>query len=240
MIYKLPGRHDRLIRLLLSFLRNLYPHPESQYTERISESPDQEIKHLLHLIHINWRPPPDSDETIQAKKWQCFQFRIWIEKNGSAAIVKKKETWIQSARKLREANVKFKRSESDSFFKIEFENGVLSLPYLRIEDSTEDFFRNVIAYEQYSQDHENFVTDYVIFMDRLIDSSRDVEILRRRRIIDSWLGDDEMIANMFNKLVESIIVSAEDSIYARVYSNVNKTFSHPEKLVDEDVSARIL
>ncbi|KAG8362931.1 hypothetical protein BUALT_BualtUnG0022300 [Buddleja alternifolia] len=215
---------ERLICFLLKFFGILYP--ESRYTVSISKRPDQEIKHLLHLIHINWHPTSDSlpidlDETIKENKWKCFQFR-------TAANVKKKETWkfIQSAGKLREANVKFKRSESNSFFKIEFENGVLSLPHLIIEDRTEDFFRNVIAYEQYLQDKEiRFVTDYVKFMDCLIDSSRDVEILRHRGIIESWLGDDEMIANMFNKLTESVTGPGERFIYAGTCTRVNKHFS---------------
>ncbi|KAG8369635.1 hypothetical protein BUALT_Bualt14G0034100 [Buddleja alternifolia] len=171
---------------------------------------------MLFENQIPFSVPRDTDERLIFLLLSFF------------ANMKKTETWkfIQSARKLREANVKFKSSKSDSFFKIEFENGVLSLPHLIIEDRTQDFFRNVIAYEQYLQEKEiSFVTDYVKFMDCLIDSSRDVKILCRYGFIESWLGDDEMIANMFNKLTESVTGPGERFIYAGTCTRVNKHFS---------------
>ncbi|MBA0829561.1 hypothetical protein Goarm_014159, partial [Gossypium armourianum] len=66
----------------------------------------------------------------------------------------------------------------------------------------------------------NHVTDYMNFMDCLINSSKDVELLRRRGIINNWLGNDEVIATMFNRLGDSVSISRY-SFYSEVFSNVN-------------------
>ncbi|KAI6681366.1 hypothetical protein NL676_035247 [Syzygium grande] len=38
--------------------------------------------------------------------------------------------------------------ESKCLFDIEFKNGVLNIPYLTLYDTTESYFRNIIAFEQ--------------------------------------------------------------------------------------------
>nr|GMD67950.1 UPF0481 protein At3g47200-like [Ipomoea batatas] len=96
---------------------------------------------------------------------------------------------------LTENGVKLRRSEMPkqiSQFNIEFKHGVLWIPTLTIEDRTECVLRNLMAYEQYSKDlPQYFVTNYVKFFSGLIDSPRDVEILRRYGVIDNWLGGSE-------------------------------------------------
>lgn len=131
--------------------------------------------------------------------------------------------FINSASGLREANVKFETNETDSVFKIEFNDGVMRMAPLTIEDRTETFFRNLIAYEQYfHHDQQSFITDYVKFLDCLIDSSKDVEILSRNGIIENWLGDDEVVAKMVNKLTDSVAGPGNRFIYAEISEDVNK------------------
>ncbi|XP_012853089.1 PREDICTED: uncharacterized protein LOC105972658 [Erythranthe guttata] len=131
--------------------------------------------------------------------------------------------FINNATELREANVKFKRTEGVSLFDLRFEDGNMLLSPLTIEDRTESLFRNLVAYEQYFGDGQtNYVTDYVKFLDCLIDSSRDVAILSRHGIIDNWLGDDEVVANMFNKLTDSVAGPGTHFVYANIFHVVNK------------------
>ena len=54
---------------------------------------------------------------------------------------------------LQESGVKFKQLERSGGFYIKFNDGVLEIPLLKIEDQSKSIFRNLIAYEQYSQNN---------------------------------------------------------------------------------------
>ncbi|THG13745.1 hypothetical protein TEA_019679 [Camellia sinensis var. sinensis] len=113
--------------------------------------------------------------------------------------------FIPNTIELREAGVELVKIEGASLFNIKFENGVLKIPPLTIEDRTESFFRNLIAYELYCPDNQlTYITDYVRFMDCLIHSPKDVEILSRRGIIDNCLGDNEVVSTIFNKISDAV------------------------------------
>ncbi|KAL0452012.1 UNVERIFIED_CONTAM: hypothetical protein Slati_1179300 [Sesamum latifolium] len=129
-----------------------------------------------------------------------------VSKNGEN---RKKRWWLVNPEtRLRGANIQ--------------ERNYLPAP-LTIEDRTDSFFRNLIAYEQYFQDTEfSFVTDYVKFLDCLIDSSRDVQILCRCGIVDNWLGDDEVVAKMINKLSDSVTGPGSSFVYAKTFDSVNE------------------
>lgn len=96
-----------------------------------------------------------------------------------------------------------------------------------MEDRTEAFFRNLIAYEQYFQDSEPcFVTNYAKFLDCLIDTSTDVEILSKYGVIENWLGDDEAAAGVFNKLTDLVTDPGQHFVYGEIFDSVNR---HCEK-----------
>lgn len=69
----------------------------------------------------------------------------------------------------------------------------------QIDDKTETFFRNIIAYEQHSleDDKHKYFSDYTFFMDLLINTKEDVNKLCRDEVPNNWLGDDEEVALMF-------------------------------------------
>ncbi|KAL0385627.1 UNVERIFIED_CONTAM: hypothetical protein Sradi_2957000 [Sesamum radiatum] len=201
-----PNRRDTLIHRLMLFCQNLYPGGRVNYkTER---SP-QEIKHVLDLVHGNWIP---SVNEVYVKVDEVPRTREWL--------------FIHSATELTNANVAFVNRKCDDLFNVEFEDGVMLMPPLTIEDRTECFFRNLIAYEQYfpNTTQPNFVTDYVTLLDSLINSSRDVEILSESGIIDNWLGDNEVVANIFNQLTLSITGPGEHFQYTKVFDNVNSHY----------------
>ncbi|XVF38959.1 hypothetical protein REPUB_Repub20aG0147900 [Reevesia pubescens] len=132
---------------------------------------------------------------------------------------------------LREAGIKFEKItvdkfkrvkvEGDSLFDIMFENGRMRIPTFSVYDDTERFFRNLMAYEQFMT-APTYVTDYVTFMDSLINSGKDVGILCHRGIINYWLGDDEVVATMFNRLRDFIFSSGDNFYYAETFKDVNK------------------
>ncbi|KAA8546397.1 hypothetical protein F0562_002864 [Nyssa sinensis] len=130
---------------------------------------------------------------------------------------------------LQEAGVSFKvvetstRSDSLSFFDITFECGQLKIPKFMVKDLTVIFFRNIIAYEQHSSDVKiRYFTDYTFFMDKLINTGKDVNILRLRGIMENWLGDDGEVARMFNKMGDGRIIDVETYYYSEHISQYFK------------------
>ncbi|CAK9173721.1 unnamed protein product [Ilex paraguariensis] len=200
---EVPNHHHRFIYLALRFFRDLLP--GVGHRKSFEGSSPENIKHLLGLIHNNWLPSfagNDTSENFMAhkKKWQ----------------------FIHCATELREAGIQFVKNEKCSLFDIKFDNGVMQIHPLIIEDRTETFFRNLIAYEQYGQDTDfRYVTDYVIFLDNLIDSPKDVDILCRRGIIDNWLGDGEVVSNIFNKITDAVTTPNNHFHYAEIFTKVN-------------------
>ncbi|KAG2726290.1 hypothetical protein I3760_01G105700 [Carya illinoinensis] len=130
---------------------------------------------------------------------------------------------IHGATELKEARIEFKKSENNNMLSIKFNNAQMEVSPLLIDDRTETCLRNLIAYEQYCDRDEslNYVTNYVFFMDSLINSTKDVELLRQKGIIQNYLGDDKATSTMVNKLCDNINFSTYN-IYSRTSRNLNE------------------
>ncbi|KAK3173903.1 hypothetical protein Dsin_032544 [Dipteronia sinensis] len=76
----------------------------------------------------------------------------------------------------------------------------LQIPRLEVYDGTECLIRNVMAFEQLHYPWETHVCNYILLLDFLIDTEKDVDLLVEKDIIFNCLGDNAAIANMFNKL----------------------------------------
>ncbi|KAF8037695.1 hypothetical protein BT93_B0522 [Corymbia citriodora subsp. variegata] len=139
----------------------------------------------------------------------------------------REKDWIPSATELRESGVSFKAAQGSgpSGFKFR-KNGTLEIPFLRVDDETESRLRNLVAYEQHRQSEgTNYFTDYVGFMDYLINTSNDVKVLRRKGIIKNYLGDDEVVAQMFNKISDHVTIY--NSYYSKIFQEVNAHCAKP-------------
>ncbi|GMP86435.1 hypothetical protein CsSME_00039217 [Camellia sinensis var. sinensis] len=119
---------------------------------------------------------------------------------------------------LKDAGVKFKSIEDDyddelnlSMFNILFEHGYFKIPKFKVDDKTETFFRNIIAYEQHSSedDKHKYFSDDIFLMDLLINTKEDVNKLCHDEVPNNWLGDDEEVALMFNNLGKRMFISEQ-------------------------------
>ncbi|XP_043694508.1 UPF0481 protein At3g47200-like [Telopea speciosissima] len=125
---------------------------------------------------------------------------------------------------LRCAGVKFKKGHrSSSLIHIKFKEGVFEIPPLCIDDYTDSFFRNLIAYEQYRFDGAHYITSFAILMDYLINSDEDVAFLRGREIIKNHLGHDNKVSFLFSHLCSE--VSNTDFYYSELCDEVNEYYS---------------
>ncbi|KAI8009918.1 UPF0481 protein [Camellia lanceoleosa] len=163
---------------------------------------EDDIEHLLGLLHYCC----------------CYEFHSMVSQRN---IVEIKDESLKSTKELQEAGIKFEKIQGRHLFDIRFVNGTMEIPTLVVQDSTESFLRNIVAYEQYLPDSSrNYFTAYHKIMDYLVNTSEDVEILTHHGIIHNILGDNEVAGAMINKLGNNIVGSYAG--YEEVYNNVNE------------------
>ncbi|RWR71925.1 UPF0481 protein [Cinnamomum micranthum f. kanehirae] len=127
---------------------------------------------------------------------------------------------IPTVTELQEAGVKFKRKKAKSILDIDFKHGLMEIPRLTISDTTNSLFRNFIALEQCLPWSSAHFTSYCIFMDSLINTPRDVQLLYQSDIIEHVLGSDEEVAILFNKLCKGITWDFKNSYLANKFEEV--------------------
>ncbi|XP_022632287.1 putative UPF0481 protein At3g02645 [Vigna radiata var. radiata] len=108
---------------------------------------------------------------------------------------------VYSASQLMEAGLKFEVCPNKSFLDLTYsKHGVLSMPILNIHDNTELLFRNMMAYEHCHLSSTNIVTQYVVILDFLINTEKDVNILVDKKISVNWTGDANKVVTTINHL----------------------------------------
>ena len=134
---------------------------------------------------------------------------------------------LYSATQLHEAGVKFKKSSEKSLLGIHFDSkrGVLEIPCLTLDDSTEILFRNIIALEQ--SQGKGYVTDYFVFLDFLIDTAKDIDLLCNKEIVVNHLGDSNAATSVVNKLNTDVIWYDTNSEYLRICEELNRFYKKP-------------
>ncbi|KAF0918202.1 hypothetical protein E2562_023137 [Oryza meyeriana var. granulata] len=185
------------------------------FVEYISEdepirrpSGDWEVHHLLHLYYecfVPKRPRP----TESARKAPAAATRT-----------------ILRASELREAGVAFvRRSNARDRFDVTFDGrrGVMEIPAIEIDDMKRPLLINLIAFEQtQAGEQPRLLTSYVALMGQLIVTARDVELLRRRGVLESLLADDEEAARFFSRLGEGAAMDLSRQAFAGLYEDVRR------------------
>ncbi|KAI3929216.1 hypothetical protein MKX01_006452 [Papaver californicum] len=135
----------------------------------------------------------------------------------------RKMEFIPSATELSLAGVRFKKGSSrGSFLDVNFRReGILEIPPISLVDGTETLLRNLIACEQlYKERH--IMSSYATLMDCLINSADDVKVLRKKGIITRYLGCDEDVSDIFNKLC--VEIRNDHNYYSRHTIEINKYY----------------
>ena len=85
----------------------------------------------------------------------------------------------------------------------------------------------MMALELCHYPYEAYITDYVSILDFLINTSKDVDILVRKKVLVNWLGDTDSVANMFNGLLKNNIHSRFNSHYSEICQDLNALCRNP-------------
>ncbi|KAJ6967954.1 UPF0481 protein At3g47200-like [Populus alba] len=204
----LPGGTE-LKEKITKFFREL----QKTLTTRNPEAPHQPAAaHLLELLHKRF----------------CFGTIVPENSENSSCNNNSQMNWYRyyPAEELRNIGIHFKPSKTDLFTDVQFKRGwlitrSLYIPPLRIDNSTRSLLLNLVAYETcHGASNESRVTSYVCFMDSLIDTHRDVQVLRSKGILLNTLGSDEQAAELFNQIASHLI--PDPYAYIQVKSSIEK------------------
>ncbi|XXG42447.1 hypothetical protein AAC387_Pa01g2729 [Persea americana] len=208
----------------LSFFRTALPDELDLKAPKASD-----VHHFLHLLYLSLEPENvGGGGTFKRSPFQLCAviekiiFFLYPKHLASAYKPQQSVKTIPSATGLWEAGIKFKTKQSRSFLDVTFEHGLMQVPRLRISNYTNSLFRNFIALEQCFPHYGSDFTSYCFFMDSLVNTPRDVEILNRSEIIEHVLGSDEEVALLFNNLCKGIDWDFDNSDVAKMFQQVTE------------------
>ncbi|PSR86635.1 UPF0481 protein [Actinidia chinensis var. chinensis] len=121
------------------------------------------------------------------------------KREGPIALYDERQITL-SAMELQDAGISFKIRKFGFPDEISFKDKVLCLPVLVVDDTTESMFLNLIAFERLHVGTGNGVTSYIFFMGAIINNVRDVRLLKSNGIIETAIGSEEVIVELFKSL----------------------------------------
>lgn len=183
-----------LIKLVLKFFETMMLMTvPAQFKSR-----GREIKHILDLLRSSF----------------LFSFEDYNPTNTNWEL-------FPSVTDLLRAGVKFKKGNPDDILHIDFRNGVFEIPPIKIKGNSESLFRNLIAYEQCDRECTDKFTSYAVFLDNLINTSRDADLLCDQRIVAHALSIED-VTHLFNGLYNDTLVY--DFYYGGLSRKVNEYY----------------
>ncbi|CAL5413947.1 unnamed protein product [Camellia sinensis] len=185
--------HDRnLIQYAVRSFMFLLPgeiHGFSRYEEM--EKP----KHLLELVLFALFPLPPRKDHHAIKIYSILED---IPKNMSELAL---------------YGIKIKsNNRGDSLVDVKFRNGVLEIPALVIEESTTSLFKNLLALEQCQNQKRSSFTSYLFFLDALVDTDKDIDLLLQAGVLKTWLNDKQALVSLLSGLGTNLLFSIQDMV----------------------------
>ncbi|OMO49825.1 hypothetical protein COLO4_38352 [Corchorus olitorius] len=214
-LYELAFGHNAqpsFLRLACNFFSPYYNQNESIQHIESQSSRAKGSKHFVDLLRTLQLPFPKENPINLGSS-------LLPTSNKEEERDVRGDQYIYSAVLLRQSGVKFKASTSRCLLEIEFDRGELRIPCLRLDEFTEPFFRNLMAFEQHYYPRETQICDYIFLMGYLIKSTEDVDLLIRRRIIINHLGSNTDVLDLFNNICKHV-TPGEKSCYANILSEL--------------------
>nr|GMD18084.1 UPF0481 protein At3g47200-like [Ipomoea batatas] len=191
------------------------------------------VEDLLHVVYSLCLPRNAQTLISQAAKGN--EENVWLKLNHMNSATKLKEVGVGFYKTglVYHMPKKYENIPSPEFtgaislFDITFHNGAMTIPCFKVDNFTELFFRNMIALEQRCDAlNPKYFTDYARLMDHLLDTNRDVSLLRKNGIIQNLLDEDRKVAYIFNNLMNGEVDTPSTNFYfASVYKDVDEHYS---------------
>ncbi|KAB1221426.1 hypothetical protein CJ030_MR2G013150 [Morella rubra] len=193
------SQHDNIIELSSKFFKRTIQGRRTE--DNLSSTRLTEVKHFVDLVRLLHLPSKEQGK-------------------GEVETVK-----APTVTELHQAGVKFKAGSSSNLFDIQFneDEGILEIPKLTVGFATEVQLRNIIAYEQLYR-KERYMNDYVVFIDRLVSTPKDVDLLIKYGIIENFRGDSNEAATLINNLARGALFKRKRFYFASVCDGLNKYY----------------
>ncbi|PWA83170.1 hypothetical protein CTI12_AA170660 [Artemisia annua] len=222
-----------LVTLVLKFLEDINPFSDKKLVDNIPA--DTNHDHILGLLQKCYQPMGLHDQEClrESKPMDAAE----TSRPDHEGLRESKVTALlsYSAADLSRAGVKFAPNKNGkSILTMEFKVSRLPfnfflmgkptffMPVLTIEDYTESFFRNLIAYEQFTPATSKHITSYAFAMDCLLDSQEDVHKVIDSKVFINNLGSTKQASNLFNSICKEITV--KDFSYESQWIQVDKYY----------------
>jgi len=215
--------HDPLARDLLDQSTSM--NPESLLPKRDNQSIYEKIpggKGLKdNMLNTNQQHPDPLANDLLDQSTSMNPESLLPERDNQSENGKiPGKGWVYNATTLRFAGVRFK-AKSGNILDIEYKFTVLTIPTLYIDDGSSTLLRNLIAYEQSNRSAKPYFSCLAVFLDGLVDTVDDINILRRAGIIKQAKGGDEEVVDLFNNLTKELEIDMDDCYMRREIKAVN-------------------
>jgi Plant protein of unknown function len=132
---------------------------------------------------------------------------------------------IPNASELYErVGVQFQKRPYGDSFGVNFQNGVMSMPSLKIDSSRISLFVNLVAFENFIDPKHRVLTSYMVLMDALIDTEKDVRLLQKGGIIHNTLSTNKMVATFFNDIGNICLIDYNDHFFFDLFREVQEFY----------------
>ncbi|XP_059668970.1 UPF0481 protein At3g47200-like [Cornus florida] len=179
------------------------------------------VKHFVDLVRLchlpsSLRPPPlntvhyvpvgNATELQEAgmkfKKHFVYLLKVCLLPSSIKPSKTVQYVPVRNATELQVAGMKFKKGLSNRMLDIQHAMEVLEIPQLILSNWTEPLRRNLMALEQFYYPGDSYIIDYIHFMDSLIGTAKDADLLIKDEIFVNYLGDSIAVASLFNNLTK--------------------------------------
>lgn len=217
--------HVSFLELSFNYFEDYCPDKSTRSSQEITTN-FKSCKHFTDLIRYFYLP-----KKVHVKGWMPH------------FTSSKDECVLKTATKLNEAGVSFEKVHHRSLLDIKFKKTPvfswflclgclpcskcaktrLQIPQLKVNQTTECVLRNLIALEQCRYSDQPFICNYVTFIDSLINTQEDVELLVDKEAIVHELGSHTELATMINGLCKHVVVTC--NYYGKTTKELNDHYN---------------
>ncbi|GAY58121.1 DUF862 domain-containing protein [Citrus sinensis] len=144
---------------------------------------------------------------------------LCLQPSQSRAQITLKDQNIPSVEELHEAGVKFKPAagSTKNLLDINFNQGILEIPFFKVYENTQRAYRNLLAFES-MHGYKKYFNDYIIMTACLISCPKDAELLVQNEVIR--LGNTETVPTVFRNLDPDCTLNSYNFQYSGVVTNL--------------------
>lgn len=189
---------ERFLHIVQNFCAGAYSMQEERSLKRVLQK-HHCFHHFLHLYY----------------KCLCYNTKTCLEPTIPS---------IPSATFLEEAGIKIQmmtKRNTNRVIDVTYKNGIMKIKPMSLDAFTISKFRNLIALEKFNPSNGSSFTAFAKFVDYIIDTSKDVALLKKAGIIKHAFGSDEEVATIFNRLTSNTIDYLPSEL-ATIYHNVDE------------------